>query len=281
MRCGKCQLEIAPGQTFCQHCGWEVVETPVMETPVMGNPGLRCPACNSELVPGVLFCNVCGTPVAPAAPVAPIVTAPVLRESREKKKSNVAVIILSIALSISLIAGGVLLGITLINNSDDEVVSSREKDDEEKDKDDSEENEKDKDNENEENEEKAKEEEEEVEEEPADAEEPEEEPVEEERYTNPPVTNEIRYDNTYIFPSDRIYITSADLYGLSRAQVALMRNEIFARHGHIFNKEPNISYFNSKAWYVPRGTVTESQLSSIERANVEFLVQYEEERGWR
>lgn len=85
----------------------------------------------------------------------------------------------------------------------------------------------------------------------------------------------------YIFPSDSEYVTADDLYGKTKTEVALMRNEIYARHGYIFETEPYKSYFNSKYWYVPDKHFNENMLSKLEKENKDFIVEYEKSMGWR
>ena len=60
-----------------------------------------------------------------------------------------------------------------------------------------------------------------------------------------------------------------DSYGLK-----ITRNEIFARHGRMFDDQELQDYFNSKSWY--RGTIrpedfSESMLSETEKANIETI----------
>lgn len=83
--------------------------------------------------------------------------------------------------------------------------------------------------------------------------------------------------NYYLFPSNSKYITASDLQGKSAEQVALIRNEIFARHGYIFETEPYRTYFNQKSWYVPNYDFDWSMLNSIEKENVDFITKYEKE----
>lgn len=83
----------------------------------------------------------------------------------------------------------------------------------------------------------------------------------------------------YLIPgSDSRYITEADLKELSWEQCCLARNEIFARHGRMFQTPEIASYFNSKSWY--HGTIaaenfSETVLNEYERANVNYIRQYE------
>ena len=79
----------------------------------------------------------------------------------------------------------------------------------------------------------------------------------------------------YLFPSDTIYITENDLKGLSKYEIALIRNEIYARHGYIFKQEKFKTYFNTQSWYHPNETFSASSFNKIERANIDFIVNYE------
>lgn len=85
----------------------------------------------------------------------------------------------------------------------------------------------------------------------------------------------------FFFPSDVAYISEYDVAGLSQSEVAFMRNEIFARHGYIFKNEPYKSYFAKMDWYVPNPDYNDSYLTDIEKANRDFLIEYEKKMGWR
>ncbi len=84
----------------------------------------------------------------------------------------------------------------------------------------------------------------------------------------------------YIIPdSSSRYLTYSDIAGMSKSTLRLARNEIYARHGYIFESSDLSNYFNSKSWY--RGTISkknfndETMLTSVERANVAFIKKYE------
>ncbi len=84
----------------------------------------------------------------------------------------------------------------------------------------------------------------------------------------------------YILPqSSSVPLTSADLYGLSKDQLRLARNEIYARHGRMFNDQTLQAYFNSKSWY--RGTIAPSafkddaMLTKLERDNIKLIQSFE------
>lgn len=66
--------------------------------------------------------------------------------------------------------------------------------------------------------------------------------------------------------------------GQAKEQLALARNEIYARHGFDFQTEPYRSHFYSLPWYqaLPKvKQVPESELSEIERQNITKIQEYE------
>jgi hypothetical protein len=70
-------------------------------------------------------------------------------------------------------------------------------------------------------------------------------------------------------------LISDDVAHLSRKQLRIMRNEIFARHGYIFNTPDMKKYFEAQTWYTPTYAEVKNQLSRIEKMNVEMIQQYE------
>jgi uncharacterized membrane protein YvbJ len=89
-------------------------------------------------------------------------------------------------------------------------------------------------------------------------------------------------DNSdYLFPSDKEYITENDLRSLTKEEVALIRNEIYARHGYMFQTEPYKSYFAEKEWYTPNANFNESMFNVVEESNKDFIAKYEQKMGWR
>lgn len=100
--------------------------------------------------------------------------------------------------------------------------------------------------------------------------------------------NELKKENAgaesggYVLPdSDTKLLTDADVSGLSAYDLYLARNEIFARHGRMFENEDLKAYFESKDWY--NGTISPqefdaditSRLSDVEQANIEMIKKYE------
>ena len=79
----------------------------------------------------------------------------------------------------------------------------------------------------------------------------------------------------YILPnSSTIYLTRADLAGLSQEQLRLARNEIYARHGRKFKTKEIQDYFNSKSWYtgtIESNAFKDEYLNSYEKENIKLI----------
>ncbi len=71
-------------------------------------------------------------------------------------------------------------------------------------------------------------------------------------------------------------LSSEDLMGLTKAQLRILRNTIYARHGRRF-KSPDLQrYFAQFDWYYPTvNEVYEHQLSPVEKHNIQLIQAYE------
>ena len=83
----------------------------------------------------------------------------------------------------------------------------------------------------------------------------------------------------YILPdsSTRI-LADSEVQSLTREELRLARNEIYARHGRRFEDQNLQDYFEQKVWYV--GSIDpkdfkESWLSNIEKQNIKTIEKYE------
>jgi hypothetical protein len=76
-------------------------------------------------------------------------------------------------------------------------------------------------------------------------------------------------------------VTESDFTAKSKAQLDIMRNEIFARHGFIFARRDLAEYFRLQSWYRPRTRDQDlvwNELSPIEQYNIQFIQNYERRR---
>ena len=79
-----------------------------------------------------------------------------------------------------------------------------------------------------------------------------------------------------IYPqaSERL-LTRNDVLNLSKYQLKIMRNEIFARHGYIFKTPDMKYYFSQQSWYHGQYSDVNSMLSVIEKQNIELIRKHE------
>ncbi|MCI8464924.1 MAG: YARHG domain-containing protein [Lachnospiraceae bacterium] len=88
----------------------------------------------------------------------------------------------------------------------------------------------------------------------------------------------------YILPtSDSAYLTEADLAALTKEELRLARNEIYARHGRKFKDSGLNNYFMSKSWYVPLidpDRFNENVFNEYEAANRKLIADYEKKMGY-
>ncbi|WPX09638.1 YARHG domain-containing protein [Anaerocellum danielii] len=82
-------------------------------------------------------------------------------------------------------------------------------------------------------------------------------------------------NNDFVFPQSHVKKLSEDVFFNPEVynKLSIARNEIFARHGHIFENRELRSYFLSKKWYKPIKKVSFDELNSIEKYNV-ILISY-------
>lgn len=82
----------------------------------------------------------------------------------------------------------------------------------------------------------------------------------------------------FIFPdSDSRHLSEGDLSKLSKDDLRIARNEIFARRGRYFNAPDLTARFSKFAWYVPR--TWDPDLNAAERANAALIERFESGEG--
>ena len=76
--------------------------------------------------------------------------------------------------------------------------------------------------------------------------------------------------------SSSMYLTEGDLEGLSLGELRLARNEIYARHGLVFQDKELTNYFKAKGYYYPyEKTVPDTALNQYEIANRNLIISVE------
>lgn len=95
--------------------------------------------------------------------------------------------------------------------------------------------------------------------------------LEEEIYKDFAATTE----NVYSINASNTKLTKKDLENLKKADLLVIRNSIYARHGYSFKHRPLRVFFDAQQWYIPVFTDIKSKLTEIEKENIELLLLYE------
>lgn len=99
--------------------------------------------------------------------------------------------------------------------------------------------------------------------------------------SNNKTSKETSKSKDFIFPNSSTQELSVDdLKTLTKEELGIARNEIYARHGYVFTQEPFKSYFKSKDWYVPNSEFKglNNDLYPVEYTNIQLILQYEKSR---
>ncbi|PID22053.1 hypothetical protein CSV61_07520 [Sporosarcina sp. P3] len=77
-------------------------------------------------------------------------------------------------------------------------------------------------------------------------------------------------DHFIISYSGDVFLDKSDLKGLSKDDLRLARNEIYARHGYVFKSKELQNYFGSQSWYDPDPSF-DGKMSKWEKHNIELI----------
>jgi hypothetical protein len=91
------------------------------------------------------------------------------------------------------------------------------------------------------------------------------------------------YEETYRSATDIITklnssttkLTESELKNLKKLELEILRNTIYARHGYAFNKKTYRQFFDAVEWYIPVSRNVDSELTSLEKANIKILERFE------
>ncbi|MFN9321936.1 MAG: YARHG domain-containing protein [Chitinophagales bacterium] len=70
-------------------------------------------------------------------------------------------------------------------------------------------------------------------------------------------------------------LTKADVENLTKGDLLIIRNMIYARHGYSFKNRPLRVFFDAQEWYIPVHTDIKKDLTEIEKKNIQLLLKYE------
>ena len=100
----------------------------------------------------------------------------------------------------------------------------------------------------------------------------------------PAQTNTGGDSSYYLADTSSRYYSRSEVENMSNYDLYYARNEIFARHGRMFQNSDLQDYFNSKSWYTPLYTPAQwdamaSPLSDVELKNTTLMREVEESRN--
>jgi hypothetical protein len=70
-------------------------------------------------------------------------------------------------------------------------------------------------------------------------------------------------------------LKTGDVENLMADELAMMRNEIFARHGYCFSRKEMRQRFENEDWYIPNTVDIKGFLTDIEKKNIALIKRYE------
>jgi len=75
--------------------------------------------------------------------------------------------------------------------------------------------------------------------------------------------------------SDDRPLTERDIDRLTNWELTLARDEIFARHGRVFQNAHIRRHFEEMTWYAPDKDYDDANLSVLERENADYILKYQ------
>jgi len=66
-----------------------------------------------------------------------------------------------------------------------------------------------------------------------------------------------------------------DVENLSKGDLKIIRNTIYARHGYSFKNRPMRVFFDAQDWYIPTTADIKADFTKIEKDNIDLLLKYE------
>lgn len=91
---------------------------------------------------------------------------------------------------------------------------------------------------------------------------------------SPGIPEHLKQVEGFLTPADRI-ITETELGGRTKAELRVMRNEVYARRGRVFGSSDLHDYFSSKPWYRQNASYSDSLLTEVDRENIRILQETE------
>ena len=91
------------------------------------------------------------------------------------------------------------------------------------------------------------------------------------------------YDREYFSTTEKVYdinastqkLTTKDIENLTKADLYILRNTIYAKHGYSFKNRQLRTFFDKQDWYMPVNVNIKNDLTPLEKENIKLLLRYE------
>lgn len=90
----------------------------------------------------------------------------------------------------------------------------------------------------------------------------------------PGIPDHLNQVEGYLTPADRV-LTPAELQDRSKAELRVMRNEVFAHHGRAFQEIDLQNFFSGKTWYRENPSYFDDLLTEVDKENIRILQEFE------
>jgi hypothetical protein len=70
-------------------------------------------------------------------------------------------------------------------------------------------------------------------------------------------------------------LTTKSVANLTKADLFILRNSIYARHGFSFKNRQLRAFFDRQSWYIPVHTDIKADFTPLEKANIALLLRFE------
>ncbi|MBP5547805.1 MAG: YARHG domain-containing protein [Bacteroidales bacterium] len=87
------------------------------------------------------------------------------------------------------------------------------------------------------------------------------------------------YNNVRLVDASSRLLTQAEVAQMSKTELALARNAIYARHGYEYNNKELAEFFSKQSWFKPTGVKREDiQFTKVEVANINLIIAQENKK---
>jgi hypothetical protein len=82
-------------------------------------------------------------------------------------------------------------------------------------------------------------------------------------------------EKIYTLNASTSLLTEKQVANLSKGDLSIIRNTIYARHGYSFKNRPLRVFFDRQTWYIPVNTNIKNTFTELEKKNITLLLKYE------